>query len=107
MRFRLTEDRIRRRNRGHLLHRLPAERLAELRQPPTLPSVNGSRCFSSRSKSAAFFARWYSIIRAWCSANHNPIHAAKNCNGSGNSFSSVAVFALRPIRTFYALRSRL
>ena len=71
------------------------------------PSVSRSRRFPSRSRSAAFSARWYSITRAWCSPNHIPIHAARNCNGSGSDFSAVAVFAVRPIRPFYASRSRL
>jgi hypothetical protein len=70
------------------------------------PSVNRIRCFPSRSKSAAFSARWYSITRAWCPPNHIPIHAAKNCNGSGNSFSAEVV-AARAIRLFYASRSHL
>jgi hypothetical protein len=52
------------------------------------PSVNRSRGFPSRSKSAAFSARWYSITRALCSPNYIPIHAAKNCSGSGSGNSS-------------------
>src|SRR5450432_2544530 len=65
------------------------------------------RCLPSRSSSAAFSARWYSITRAWWSPNHIPIHAAKNCSGRGSDFSVVAVFAVRPIRPFYAPRSGL
>jgi hypothetical protein len=47
------------------------------------------------------------LLARHSSPNHIPIHAAKNCNGSGNSFSAVAVFAVRPIRPFYASRSGL
>jgi hypothetical protein len=48
-------------------------------------------------------ARWYSIIRAWCSPSHVAIHAARNCNGRG----SEVVVAGRGIIPFYAPRSRL
>jgi hypothetical protein len=30
------------------------------------------------------------------------IHAARNCRGRGSNFSAIAVFAVRPIRPFYA-----
>jgi len=49
------------------------------------PSVSRSRCLPSRSGSAAFSARWYSITRACCSPTHIPIHAARNCRGSNFS----------------------
>jgi hypothetical protein len=70
------------------------------------PTVSRSRCFPSRSKSAAFSALCYSITRAWCSPNHIPIHASKNCNGSGSDFSAEVV-AARAIPPFYASRSHL
>jgi hypothetical protein len=83
--------------------------------PPSLarrrrfPSINLSRRLPSRSRSAVFSARWHSIIRAWCSPNHIPIEAARNCSGrgSGSDFSAVSFFAVRPIRLFYAPRSGL
>ena len=97
-----------------MMHDGALSRTAWLRRHPHPRETDGAddllarhRCLPSRSSSAAFSARWYSITRAWWSPNHIPIHAAKNCSGRGSDFSVVAVFAVRSIRPFYASRSGL
>jgi hypothetical protein len=92
---------VRRRKGRHFLQRLPAERLAQLRQAAPFP-VRQSEPVLAKPLQQRRVLRPLVLNHPHLLLSQIPIHAARNCRVRGSNFSAFAVFAVSPIRPFYA-----